>query len=128
MLNVFLLQLILLVDIFASDSASLPGNGCAALGALLHFTAVAQFLWIAAMVGMMLYIHIYHYNSFVFQAIALWAHFVGCTSGSEPLAIYIVVCWGLAILVVVATLLIGRFAANLELASSDGVYGLVKDL
>ncbi len=39
------------MDIFASDSEGLPANGCAALGALLQFTAVAQFLWIVAMVS-----------------------------------------------------------------------------
>lgn len=44
-------QLILLVDIFASDSSGISANGCGALEALLQFTAVAQFLWIAAMVS-----------------------------------------------------------------------------
>ena len=48
-------QLILLVDIFASDSDGLPAGGCSALGALLQFTAVAQFLWIAAMVSQLHY-------------------------------------------------------------------------
>ena len=43
-------QLILLVDIFASDAEGVSADGCAALGALLQLTAVAQFVWIAAMV------------------------------------------------------------------------------
>lgn len=58
----------------------------------------------------------------------MWANFVGCTSGHEPLAIYVVVSWGLAVLIIAATLLIGRFAANFELGSSDGLYGLIGDL
>ena len=62
------------------------------------------------------------------QAIALWAHFVGFTSGNEPVVIYIVVCWGAAVVVVVATILIGRFAVNLPLTSSEGLYGPFKDL
>lgn len=62
------------------------------------------------------------------QAIALWAHFVGFTSGNEPLVIYIVVCWGAAVIVVVVTILIGHYAVNLDLNTSDGLYGPFKDL
>ena len=40
------------MDIFASDDTeALSPDGCAALGGLLQFTAVAQFLWIAALVS-----------------------------------------------------------------------------
>lgn len=62
------------------------------------------------------------------QALALWIHFVGSLRGSEPLAIYILICWGLAVLVVVLTIIIGRFALNFDLNSSEGLYGPVKDL
>ena len=44
----------LLVDIFASDRADLPSGGCSAIGVLLQFTAVAQFIWIATMVHIMI--------------------------------------------------------------------------
>lgn len=62
------------------------------------------------------------------QAVALWVHFVGWLRGNEPLAIYILICWGLAALVVVLTIIIGRFAVDLDLNSSEGLYGPVKDL
>lgn len=58
----------------------------------------------------------------------MWANFVGCTSGHEPLAIYVIVSWGIAVLVVAITILIGRFAANFELTTSDGLYGVIGDL
>jgi hypothetical protein len=63
-----------------------------------------------------------------FQAVALWVHFIGWLQGNEPLAIYLLITWGLAVLVVAATILIGRFAVGLDLASSEGLYGKVKDL
>lgn len=66
--------------------------------------------------------------SFFFQAVALWAHFVGFTNGNEPLVIYIVLCWVVALVVVVITILIGRFAVGLDLSSSDGLYGPLRDL
>lgn len=62
------------------------------------------------------------------QAVALWVHFIGWLNGNEPLAIYIFITWGLAVLVVVATILIGNFAVDLDLNSSEGLYGEVKDL
>ena len=62
------------------------------------------------------------------QAIALWVHFIGWLHGNEPVALYILITWGLAVLVVVATIVIGSFAVDLDLNSSEGVYGRVKDL
>ena len=43
-------QLMLLIDVFASRSPTLSSDGCVALGALLHFTIVLQFVWIVALV------------------------------------------------------------------------------
>ena len=40
----------LLIDVFASRSSTLSADGCVALGALLHFTIVLQFVWIMALV------------------------------------------------------------------------------
>lgn len=62
------------------------------------------------------------------QALALWIHFVGWLRGSEPLVVYIVVCWGLAVLVLVLTIIIASYALDLDLSSSEGLYGPVKDL
>ena len=45
------LQLIILIDVFAGNSANSSIGGCAALGGLLQFTALFQFLWILALVG-----------------------------------------------------------------------------
>ncbi len=42
--------------------------------------------------------------------------------------IYIVICWGAAVVIVVVTILIGRFAVNLDLNSSEGLYGPFGDL
>ena len=58
----------------------------------------------------------------------MWANFIGLTSGREPLVIYMIVGWGLAILVVVGTILIGRFAVGLDLNSTTGLYGKVNGL
>lgn len=45
-------QLILLIDVFASDpSSNMTTGGCAALGGLLQFTAIFQFVWILALVS-----------------------------------------------------------------------------
>ena len=43
-------QLILLIDILAGDSPGLSINGCAALGGLLQYTVLVQFVWILALV------------------------------------------------------------------------------
>ncbi len=58
----------------------------------------------------------------------MWANFIGLTSGQEPLVVYVVVGWGVAILVVVGTILIGRFAVGMDLASDTGLYGRVNGL
>lgn len=55
-------------------------------------------------------------------------HFIGWLDGHEPLVIYILSCWGAAAVVVVVTILVGRFGVGLELNASDGLYGAVKDL
>ena len=47
----FSMQLMVLVDVFASDSAFLTDDGCAAMGALVQLTVIAQFIWILALVG-----------------------------------------------------------------------------
>ena len=44
-------QLTLFISILAGDSPSLSDNGCAALGGLLQFTVIVQFVWILAMVS-----------------------------------------------------------------------------
>lgn len=41
----------ILIDVFASDSSNTTVGGCAAMGGLLQFTALFQFLWILALVG-----------------------------------------------------------------------------
>ncbi len=48
------------------------------------------------------------------QGVALWVSFMGFTDGREPLIIYVVTSWGLSVVVVVLTLLIGRFAVPLS--------------
>ena len=144
------LQLMLLIDIFASRSPTLSDDGCVALGALLHFTIILQYVWILAMVCSM---HSYnrhsldlalthntvaqilfnindciHYMLLVIsvlpqQAVALWVNFMGFTDGREPLIIYVIISWGISIIIVVATILIGRFAvplSNTELYSHTG--------
>lgn len=58
----------------------------------------------------------------------MWASFIGLTSGREPVVIYLLVGWGVSILVVVGTILIGRFAVGLDLNSSTGLYGRVNGL
>ena len=59
---------------------------------------------------------------------ALWVNFIGLTSGDEPLVLYIIISWGISILVVAVTLLVGRFVVGFELNTIDGLYGPVRDL
>ena len=44
-------QLMLLIDILAGDSPNISDNGCAALGGLLQYTVLVQFVWIVALVS-----------------------------------------------------------------------------
>ena len=39
------------MDIYASQAEDVSANGCAALGALLQFTAITQFVFIVAIVS-----------------------------------------------------------------------------
>ena len=50
-ISILLFHLMLLIAIFASDVDDLSATGCGAMGALLQLTAVAQFLWILALVN-----------------------------------------------------------------------------
>lgn len=45
-------QLMLLIDILAGDSPGISADGCAALGGLLQYTVLVQFVWILALVSM----------------------------------------------------------------------------
>ncbi len=45
-------QLMLFISILAGDSPSISANGCAALGGLLQFTVIVQFVWILALVSL----------------------------------------------------------------------------
>ena len=44
-------QLMLFISILAGDSPSISADGCAALGGLLQFTVIVQFVWILALVS-----------------------------------------------------------------------------
>ena len=58
-------QLMLFISILAGDSPSISADGCAALGGLLQFTVIVQFVWILALVSTTAAIHSFVSISFV---------------------------------------------------------------
>ena len=51
-------------------------NGCIALGVLLQFTVVGQFMWMLCLI------------------VSLWLNLMDFTDGKEPLVVYIFISWG----------------------------------
>uniref|UniRef100_A0A1X7VF86 Staphylococcus aureus surface protein A n=3 Tax=Amphimedon queenslandica TaxID=400682 RepID=A0A1X7VF86_AMPQE len=104
-LSIALFQIILLIDMVVAPTVST--NGCIALGLLLQLTVLAQFVWMFVLV------------------MSLWMNLMGLTDGNEPLIIYIFVGWGIAIAIVIATILISLFGAA---QSWSDIYGRVGGL
>lgn len=48
------------------------------------------------------------------QAVSLWVSFMGFTDGREPLIVYVLASWGISVVIVVLTILVGRFAVPLS--------------
>ena len=51
-ISVGVFQLMLFISILAGDSPNISADGCAALGGLLQFTVIVQFVWILALVSL----------------------------------------------------------------------------
>ena len=56
-------QLMLFIDILAGDSPNISAEGCAALGGLLHYTVLVQFVWILALVSKIINVVFHHVES-----------------------------------------------------------------
>ena len=131
-------QLMLFISILAGDSPSISADGCAALGGLLQFTVIVQFVWILALVSLKAIVSVYLFSFLcvrdnavrssppslplppLSQAVALWVNFMGFTDGREPLIFYILASWGLPIIIVVITILIWQFGVNRPLTELYG--------
>ena len=46
-----IVQLMLLVSVFASDQSDTTESGCTVIAIVLHFTVILQFVWILAVVS-----------------------------------------------------------------------------
>ena len=131
-------QLMLFISILAGDSPSITADGCAALGGLVQFTVIVQFVWILALVSLKAIVSVYLFSFLcvrdnavissppslplppLSQAVALWVNFMGFTDGREPLIFYILASWGLPIIIVVITILIWQFGVNRPLTELYG--------
>ena len=66
-IGVGVFQLMLFISILAGDSPSISADGCAALGGLLQFTVIVQFVWILALVSLKQLLHcisVYPFSAF----------------------------------------------------------------
>lgn len=121
-------------------------SGCVALGLLLQLAVLAQFVWMFVLVSCIkiftevsknFFLYIQYSLSFTctfmpcimgyisLQVMALWMNLMGLTDGNEPLIVYILVSWGLALAIVVATILVSMFGAA---QSWSEIYGRVGEL
>ena len=115
------MKVLSLIDMVLAPTIN--AGGCAAFGVLVQLAIISQFVW------MFILVYEYNYNlslcTYCVQIFSLWMNLMGYTDGKEPLIAYIFISWGLAIAIVVATILISLYALAWEFTM---IYGKVGEL
>jgi G-protein coupled receptor 98 len=105
LVSIIVFELLSLLNMIVAPLPSTGSNGCIALGILMQLAIVLLFIWMFLLI------------------ISLWLNLMGLTNGKEPLIAYIFIGLGLAVAIVVATILIGLYGLSWQLTQLFGKVG-----